>query len=525
MSFWGTTKMAVTAAYLAAKRVYLNPSAVVRAADSQARFAQYNLLLAYYLNSNFEDVAAWQNYVGSLGLYQFTRSIYNPTKRVVQFAVGQMYPGVLTPDGLPLPDGTPLAIPLSRDTPPELRLAIAQAWAWGWWIKNLRMAIRFSAITGSALVEAGDFPKKGRVAPVVHWPGRVPEFRLDQFGNLKRYVIEYDSEDPVTRDLFTYRREVDDVTVKTFRDSRPNGFDGAPAEYRHGYGFAPAVWLKHRDEGSDVGAPAITGIGKIDELNSLVSHIHDQVHIEVDAPAILWFKGSLGRLGSQDTAGAATRARGGKLILTGPDGGSKESLAGNLDLAATDTHIARLMNEIEEDHPELKMWKELRSMSAVTGPGAQRMLGDVQSVVADAQAGYDQQFIKLHQMLVAIGGDRARSGAWGRDLTDAQRKFLPFSLDSYARGNLDHSIDPRPLVPETQSEKWAASLARATAATAWQPLLGGSAVLALDQVGFTKEELKAKFIDNAAAIAAEQLLAVSDVPVGQIGPGANPPQQ
>jgi len=113
----------------------------------------------------------------------------------------------------------------------------------------------------------------------------------------------------------------------------------------------------------------------------------------------------------------------------------------------------RLIREIEDDHPELGMYKQLRQMSAVTGPGAERMLGDAATYIQDARGNYDTQSAKLFQMAVAVGGFRASTGAWGRSLSEQQRKFLPFGLDSYRRGELDLDILPRPIVPETPRER------------------------------------------------------------------------
>jgi hypothetical protein len=68
----------------------------------------------------------------------------------------------------------------------------------------------------------------------------------------------------------------------------------------------------------------------------------------------------------------------------------------------------------------------------------------------------------LFRMAVAIGGWRANSGAWGprETLTDGQRKCLPFDFDSYDRGDLDMTIIPRELFPQTEQDKWAAEKAK-----------------------------------------------------------------
>jgi hypothetical protein len=80
-----------------------------------------------------------------------------------------------------------------------------------------------------------------------------------------------------------YRKEVDIFSIREYRDRQ------LIKEIDNPYGFAPAVWYKHSDTGAVYGAPAIDGsIAKIDELNSLASHAHDQVHKVIGAPLIAW---------------------------------------------------------------------------------------------------------------------------------------------------------------------------------------------------------------------------------------------
>jgi hypothetical protein len=141
------------------------------------------------------------------------------------------------------------------------------------------------------------------------------------------------------------------------------------------------------------------------------------------------------------------------LMLKGPAGGKVDSLAGHLELAAAMPYVQGLIGEIEEDHPELTLYKELRSMSQIHGPAAGRLMGDAGAMVFEISAGYDMQSIKLFQMAMAVGGYRANSGNWGPTLNDQQRVFLPFNLESYVRGQLNFTILPRPLVPLTEMEQ------------------------------------------------------------------------
>jgi hypothetical protein len=66
---------------------------------------------------------------------------------------------------------------------------------------------------------------------------------------------------------------------------------------------------------------------------------------------------------------------------------------------------------------------------------------------------YDTQSIKLFQMAAAIGGFRFKENREGWRLrTEAQARFAPFDLDSYARGDLNMAIMPRPLIPMTEDD-------------------------------------------------------------------------
>lgn len=429
------------------------------------RRAYINFLWACYLNSQFEDITAWNAYREKFTLYRNIRSIYNPTRRIVNFYVAQVYPGVLSEDASTLPDGVQLAVPFADDTDEDLRMAIAQFWQWSNWQANNKLMVRFGGATGSVLVEMVDNVERGKVSTAVRWPGLLadtmkdesPSLVLDDVGNVKAYALEYDATDEngVT---FKYRKEVDQELFRYYRDDRVD------EEVENVYGFVPAVWCKHLDEGDDFGAPAISGsIAKIDELNGIVSHTHDQIDLLIDSPGIIATSGNVGEIGAatsrtvadeynatNDLRSKPTR----RLLLKGPADTKWNPLTGNLQPEQVIPHIDKLLLEIEHDFPELSMYTELRKMSQVTGPGAARMMGDVYSRVLEVSANYDQQSIKLFQMAAAIGGFRFAEGKEGwRDKTDQRRKFAPFNLDSYARGELDISILPRPLIPLTEADE------------------------------------------------------------------------
>jgi hypothetical protein len=439
--------------------------------------ARLNLRWSYYDNSAFDSVAAWANYRTNYTLYRNIRSIYNPTRRLVNFYVAQVYPGVLSEDAAKLPDGVAIAIPFSDDTDDALKLAIAQFWQWSNWQSNNKLMVRYGGATGSCLVEVVDNVARGKVTTAVRWPGLVadrakddgPSLILDDVGNVKFYALEYQATDEAG-ETYTYRKEVSRELFTEWRD------DKVTSEADNPYGFVPAVWCKHIDEGWGVdgeglyGAPAISGsIGKIDELNGLASHTHDQVDSLIDSPGIIASDGGVGRIGEQANTIKTTRqsvqdefATNGatssmrtlrRLLLKAPKGTDWVPMAGALEPNQVVEIMQLLLTEIEHDFPELGMYQELRKMSEVTGPGAARMMGDVYSRVLEVSSNYDTQSIKLFQMAAAIGGFRYRENREGWRLrTEAQAKFAPFDLDSYARGELNMAIMPRPLIPMTEDD-------------------------------------------------------------------------
>lgn len=317
--------------------------------------------------------------------------------------------------------------------------------------------VRYCAAVGSVLVEVIDDVLKGKVYANIVWPGLVFDLSLDSAGNVKAYTLQYRATDE-NGIAYTYRKEVDGFDFRTFRDGNLFDFTGFGAVVPNPYGFVPAVWAKHIDLGGIHGAPVIhASLGKIDELNSLMSHAHDQVHKAIASPMIIASVGGITNLirrnvkrGPTEDLELPSGGRESALLLKAPADTKVLPLLGSLDLSAVQLYAKSLIFEIEQDHPELSMWSELRKMSVVTGPGASRMLGDVVGPVTEAQALYDQQTKKLLQMAVAISGWRANSGIW--ELNRQQAKFLPFGLESFLDGELDFDIEPRALIPPTSAE-------------------------------------------------------------------------
>lgn len=527
-SWWTRVSTATGAAIDAWRRTYADPSSLGRQSTITQRRADYALLWSYVTNEAYEDLAKWQSYKSRYGLYRQTRAIYNPVRRLVDFYAGAIYPGVLSEDGSNLPEGVPLAIPLAQDVPDELRAAVAQIWQWSNWQAAKAVFVRYGAAAGNVLVEVIDSPERGKVSLRVLWPGLVENVELDSAGNVKAFQVAWDAYDEERQESYVYRKAIDQAEIRTYRGDDLYDYDGQGAVRTNPYGFVPAVWAKHSDIGGDFGAPAIDGsLGKIDELNSLASHVHDQVHKKIAAPALLPGVTRLnlatqtkrGPTGTTDEFGSGAAGvlsdREDMMLIGAPAGADVKSLAGTLELDDTMPYLEKLLSEIEQDHPELTLYRELRAMSQVTGPGAQRLLGDASARVWEAAAGYDRASISVFQMAVAIAGWRLKSGAWRAAGVNRQReKFAGFDLDSYTKGDLDMAIMPRPLVNPTGQERWSEALSKATALKAYVDagLPVEMALAVLEGKAADDPSLTQFTTDRLAAIAREQVLATEDVP-------------
>jgi hypothetical protein len=444
--------------------VYPNPAAESRFDRNKT----YSQMFAYYSNTAFEDVALWARYRNRHNLYRHTRQIFNPITRVVDFYAEHIYPGTLSANSR-LETGEQSAMPFAHTTSDEIRQVAAQMWDWANWQNGMSIMVQHGALTGNVLVEVIDDVDRGKIRYQVHFPSVVKDFRLDNYGNLKAYVIEYETSDPAIDNgkPFRYAKEVQTSFIAFYKNGKPHNF-GKGEVIENPYGFVPAVWVKHLDIGSDYGVPAIrSAIGKIDELNSIVSHTADHIHKQIESPRILWTKSEVKPAFGKKVDYSTYDSRSQQVLLKGDPDGHTETLVGTLDPQTIVPILEKLLDEIEKDYPEVTMYEKLREQNIVTAPGASRLMGDVDKKTSRPASNYDHGNVKLVQMGAAIGGWRLQQGDWGRksDLTPQQQKFSHFDLTSYTKGELDFTFTKRALVSPTPREEAEEFSVRAGAVT------------------------------------------------------------
>lgn len=401
------------------------------------------------------------------GLYRNIRPIRNPMRRAVDWYPGHLYPGAMTPDGLALPDGTPSCIPFAEDTDPELRLAMTQALVWANWGAERWAFGRQLAMLGDAFGEVHVDYERAKVHPRLHHPKFVTDAEWNGSGDLVMYRLDVPQFDEQRNKSYVWGKVVTKETVTTLRDGKPAGYDGQPAELPNPWGFCPAAWCQFRNVGGQHGASVIDGVrGKIDELNSSLSSIHDYIGKFAAQGVIFKTKASVADIVAF-TPGVSTNelanpqaGRQEIRYLKGPPDLEVDKLLENLGLADAVAYVEQQVREIESDLPESTFADKIREHPQIAGVALRMMFPDVEPRLFEAEGNADAFLVKLMQMSVSIGGELARSGEWGlrSRLTEAQQKFLPYSSESYDRGELDVSLLPRPLFPETQAERIASAL-------------------------------------------------------------------
>lgn len=433
--------------------------ATVNAARIQRPFAPettwYDILTGY-LNNNPYDVIRASSYKSAWGLPRSMRAIYNPAHRAVNWYSGHVYPQGY--GDIPYADGTP----------PEIEAAVNAAFlTWGNWGRLKNIYVKTGAGMGNVLLEVESDAASGRIYPTVVHPKYVTDIELNHRGDVLSYTLELPRYDDETQRPYRYGKTVTRETVTTLYDGEPRGYDGNDATMDNPFPFVPAVWVPHTATGEPLGAPVIDGVlGKIDEVNRIVTSIHDYIGKFNRQGLIFATDGPPQSLKSViDQKNAAKRGRTADFeephadsdelgILIAPPDTKVFKPMDNMGIGEAFQYVERLLGELADDLPETTLDKDLRAMSTVTGPGATRMTSDVVNRLAEAQDNYDWGLIRAAQMSITMGAILARSGVEGwRNLNDAQRAFLEFSENSWNLGELAFELDDRPLLTPTEQER------------------------------------------------------------------------
>lgn len=462
MTWWNKIMAGITAF-----RTALNdPEAESSSVSQSQRLDRYRQAWAYYNNTMFStrDGANWSGYLAQRELYKHTRLVFNPVPNVVDFYTDNLWK--------PAKDETlpTLATPVLVDTDNRIIKAVAQIDQWSNWLSEKNKLIKYVASTGNCLVEGIDDLESQKIYHKTIWAGFVKDVQLDSRGNVETYSIEYDVFDNQTKRTFTYKKVVTPESFTYFRDDKPFIPQGKSAsEEVNPYGFCFAVWLKHGDNGGDYGQPAITAFDKVDEINALASHLHDNIHKEIESGKIIGVESTTdwnvlsGASKNKDGSLNTVDPRLGRLLVMAKGNVTVADLSGLLKLAEAHPYLKELLLSFGSDYPELEYKQILKDSAQISGIALERLLTPAQNRLDGVQAYYNQQLVKLRQMQLAVGGMRINGGGWDNRTTQ-QQLFSPFNLQSYNRGDLDFQIKPSVLITMSEKENEELLQAKATRA-------------------------------------------------------------
>lgn len=473
---------ATRAAWNTFVRVYSDPGIVAKERSQSDRAKDHSFLWSYYKNYAFNPDYNfdWDGYRQRHSLYQHTRLVYNPVPTICAFYIDHVFPGVTAKTIGEAKDNLFLVTPVAEGAEDNLLAAIAQLDQWGNWLGEATRIVKYGSVIGSVLVEVDDDLEREKVIHRIVWPSLVKEKELDSTGNLKSYSLEYKAFDGDKE--YLYRKEVDDREFRYFRDDRawtPPG-KRSPVE-PNPYGFVPAVWIKHEDDGVTEGSPAVWNIEKVDRLNSDACHAHDYFHKVISSHKVISTDSDVvpitGAVGTTKNGGyiSPSDLRTDTMILKTGAGASVHDIISTLDLGAAHPYIKDLRESFEVDYPELQARTIIQNNTQTSGAALERMLAPSQSKLDRASGNYNQQIIKLKQMQVAIAGWRTKNG-WTR--RDAQQdRFNEFGLDSYSRGELNFGLKRSLLIELTEMERLEVEAKKLENATSSQGIFSEDKIL------------------------------------------------
>ncbi len=431
--------------------------------DVDARRMRYALYWAYYENTAYRDIHAWAvNYKVQHGLYRYIRSIRNPAKRLGDFWQTHLWGGLLDPeagDGMPTPSALPIIIP--DDGNELLRPAIAKLWEWSNWQQKKDIETLYGSTMGDAGIRVVDnFAKEKVMLEVVH-PAQIRELIKDDFGFVKAYLLEEERPDPRNPNAVpvTYSEKVfrepdsDDVIFQTFLDGSlyPWATDaqGNPiAEWVEPYGFIPFVHIPNIDVGDITDGWGLAEMHssrvKFNEIDDLASKTDDQIRKLVAGAWFLAGSTTSDKLisGKASSTDKPQPGREELPIFASPNENAKiTSMIHDLDLQGVNETIRDLDKAIERELPELQLDSEMGAN--LSGEALRRLEQKVTSKVIMRRPAYDRGLVHAQAMAITIAGFRGYGVNEGNP-------FAGLGLESFERGDLQHSIGTRPVFAQDE---------------------------------------------------------------------------
>jgi hypothetical protein len=415
------------------------------------RIGRYCFYWSLYENNAY-DVGAhpWAGtFKTSYALYKNTRGCYNPSFRLGNFWAQHIWLGKL--DAMKSNGRVgDSACPILTEND-AIRAALMRLWRDSRMDVNKEVIPRCGAVMGDVAIRIEDDVDSGKVRILPVNPATLTWVRYDYQGNVNAYVIEerrWDPDfdlrqayDPLAQKLVTYQERVTQVgkTIhyETYRDGELYPWNGQSAKYDVDYGFVPLVVIQHSKMLPDScwGWSEFQGaVTKIIEADHVASNLHSQIRKASDPK--FFIAGSMAPTNplmvkhSEPSESNPQPAEYELPFIYGGLGSTAVPLVYPLDIQFTSMEIQNQLMNLEKDYPELRY-----DSARATGDASAKALREVRKAceakVHGRRVAYDDALVRAHMMALSIGGMRGYEG------------YEDFDLQSYASGDLDHSIGER----------------------------------------------------------------------------------
>lgn len=433
--------------------------------DFGARRTRYALLWSYYENTAYDWVIhPWAAaYIQQYNLYKYVRDIFNPAHRLGEFWAMALVGGALDAgagDGILIPSALPIVIPQTANETQvaNLRAAIAQIWRDSNWQTQKSIYTRYGTVMGDTTLKVIDDPQREKVYLEVVHPGVIKGVSLDPFGNVKQYELEEMRAHPENASqMVKYGERVTRknqgetsgapgaVVFETFLNDKPYAWNGIAAEWQEEYGFVPFVMVKHLNVGLPWGwSEYHAALSKFRELDDQAALLNDQIRKMVDAQWLFNVKKPTEASTQATRQPTATNTQRGrdevKALWIDKDNVAAKHLVGDLDIAATLKNINEMIAAIREEYPELQP-EIFKLGNDASGRALRTARQPVEAKADERRPNYDAGLVKAQQMAISMGALKGYRG------------FESFSAESFARGELAHSIGKRPVFAQDPFDK------------------------------------------------------------------------
>lgn len=389
------------------------------------------------------------------------RELENPTEQVVDFHADHLFPGAL-----------PQALPMVSDNLDRLQPSIDRIWLTSNWGMNKQVYARWLPLYADAFLKATQRERSRYPFMQLTHPKIVSKFDKDDAGNLTYIWIEtevdkigggilirneeWSRDDEKMRVWYAagYGSQFSDRVFVSPQDVDEDDSGEFPIA-SFGIDFVPfvhTVFMPDLNEPQGRGVSAIARkIAQIDELNRMVSRLHDRYfrygkpdkavmagESNKNAPRFQRNDNRPSPTGLQSVDGSVMTLEDGEKVYRFPGMSHMEYLVANLPYEEGLEMIRARQKRLSENWSELRYYEDV-DQGDPSGIARRNRLAPAVSRTIEARGNAEDGIIRCQKMCLTLG----------------KRANLPEfrGIGSFENGDFDHSFEEREVLPTSDEEK------------------------------------------------------------------------